>query len=147
MLSVFKPLFRFRKYIIAGEILNNIASSFIALVEEDPAKPKMFIEKPKSMYLGGIESCLPKYSKDELRLGAKILRDNKHAVIQESADFYQIHIVLTEAGIEAHHDGYYTSLAVKEVWKIIGISSGILLSLIAAIRWVLPLLQRLLEKG
>lgn len=147
MLPLLKPIFRFRKYLLAGKLLKYCTSSYVAVTEMDPGGPETFIRAKGRFYLGGFEKSYPKYPKDELLMAARILQENKHAIYHGSPDFYQAALEPTDAGREAYLDGYYTSLALKDAWKVIGVIGGILLSLISAVKWGWPLLQRLLQTG
>lgn len=113
MLPLFKPLFRFRKYLLAGKLLKQMAESYVALVELDPDLPQTFIEGKGKIYLSFFQGYPPKHTKDEIQIAALILSNNGHVIFHDSPDYYKRALELTQAGKSAHRDGFYTTEAIK----------------------------------
>jgi hypothetical protein len=148
MIPLFKPLLSFRKYIRAGKVLNHVLSSYVAIIETDTTKPKSYIEMPQHEYFGGIESSTG-YTKNQVNQAVIVLEENKHATIDKNPDFYLTRLNITDKGIIANEDGFYTKRAVKTGLAFFITLGAIISAIVAAVNHlatIRELVTRLISK-
>ena len=144
---VLKPFFRFKKYKIAGLLLKIAVSQHataILLVDNNLVEHKMYQKQympyPISNFIGGNPMLTP----ERILEAVDILADAKHVLKYDNPDTYKIRIEATPVGERAHNDGFYVEQATKTAWQTFGAVIGGILVLFSAIKWLIPLLLRLL---
>lgn len=120
-----KPLFVYRRYIVAGKILKDCFSSY-AIMSSEPHEPKfetirqypnvtVFANFLSSRKIGGQEMVLS---------AINLLKSNKHITTNQTIDIHKMTIKGTDEGKQADLDGYYQNEVYKFWFKFIGVTGA-----------------------
>ena len=131
MLSIFKPLFVYKKYLVAHSVLKEACKSFVLVTNSDN-EPNLLSEKNfGQMYLSNL--LLSKEPVDTVRLieAVELLESKKHIIAHRNFNLYKYSVEITKAGERAFNDGYYIKKIYR--WLAIIIGSPIILFLLSQI--------------
>lgn len=126
MKSWFKPLFVYRKYVLAEKILKNLCGTYGVLSNEPHEKPLLTERQYPNTYVAANFLNIS-YSTDSTRVIAAIdlLEDNQHITSNRNSNLYEFSIKCTKEGERAFHEGFYKKKIFNFWFKVAGIPTGI----------------------
>ena len=133
MWAIFKPLFVYKKYQLAHEVLGEACKSSVWVTnsgnEEQYQSEKNFGETYLSVFI------LTRKNLDTTRLieAIEILEKNEHLIAHKKLNLYEYSIEITKAGERAFNDGFYMKKLYKHIAAIIGSAIAILSTAIGLI--------------
>lgn len=124
--SFFRPIFFYRKYVLAEKILKACSKTFFNFTNS-PSEPNLLTEKTFSN-LNLVPMFINKeYSTDTSRLieAVDILEKNNHVIAKRYQNLYEFTVTCTKQGEIAFKDGYYRN-KITNIWiKVLGIPSAV----------------------
>lgn len=120
----FKPLFIYKKYLLAHKVLKQVCGSFIWITNEPHEKLYLSEKNFGETYLSAF--LLQNKNLDTIRLieAIELLEKNRHIKATRNANLYKYSISPTKLGERAFADGYYMKQMYKWVITIYGSISG-----------------------
>jgi hypothetical protein len=148
MVPILRPLFRYRKYQIAGLLLKICVHNYavaIHVIDDNLNERQMYHKAYASYQLNNFIIGNSKISPERVLEATDLLHANGHVEKQDNSDIYKVVIKCNKEGERAYNDGFYITQAYKEIRKAVGIASGILAILLSMLKWGCPLIQFLLN--
>jgi len=149
MWAFLRPIFSYRKFLLANKILSNAHANFVTFAgvtddngKEFPAYDKHYLPFFASAFFKHYPNTKPERFLESL----EILIENKEVSAEMNTDIYKIRYKCTALGERVLNDGTYLTMAYKRVGAIIGGLLGILSIISGAIIKYLPELIKLLHK-
>lgn len=146
-IPILRPLFKFRKYQIAGLLLKIAVhqhATAIYIVDDNLVEHKTYQKHYMPYPISNFFEGNPKLMPERVLEAVDILAEANHIIKNDNKDVYKITIEAKPEGERAYNDGYYLEQTTKTIWKTFGAVIGGGVVLFSAIKWLLPPLLRLL---
>ena len=122
--SFFRPLFFYRKYVLAEKILKTCARNYFNFTNS-PSEPNMLTEKTFTNLNLAPMFLNKQHSTDTSRLieAVDILEKNNHVLVKRYQNLYEFAVTCTKQGEIALNEGFYSKKIIKNLVGIIGLYS------------------------
>ena len=148
-IPILRPLFKFKKYQIAGLLLKIAVhqhATAIYIVDDNLVEHKTYQKHYMPYPISNFFEGNPKLMPERVLEAVDILADANHIIKNDNQDIFKITIEAKPEGERAYNDGYYLEQTTKTIWKTFGAVIGAGVVLFSAIKWLIPLLLQLSTK-